>query len=203
MQCHACTRITGVTTVGATRVWFHDQKYGTTLYRSQWLATRNRVHHRWWRHLGSSLEFPAPLDGTSPPTQICNCFGFVAAAGIEVGIPPRSDSWGRPWRVFTGWEWKSVWSTEVNIKARQLTFSFQYQALRETWPAMGFRVLSALPFLLPSVLSGGIFGSIDDLPTDVNFDFLIVGGQLIASCPKTLALYWCISRWYCWPSTCA
>ncbi|XP_006458797.1 hypothetical protein AGABI2DRAFT_177008 [Agaricus bisporus var. bisporus H97] len=41
---------------------------------------------------------------------------------------------------------------------------------------MVLTLVSTLLLVLPSVLSGGIFESIDDLPSDVTYDFLIVGG---------------------------
>jgi hypothetical protein len=51
---------------------------------------------------------------------------------------------------------------------------------------MSFKQLSALLLLLPSVLGGGIYESIDNLPTDVKFDFLIVGGQFVSSFLKDI-----------------
>lgn len=49
---------------------------------------------------------------------------------------------------------------------------------------MVLTLVSTLLLVLPSVLSGGIFESIDDLPSDVTYDFLIVGGQFHSSQKK-------------------
>lgn len=53
---------------------------------------------------------------------------------------------------------------------------------------MVLTLVSTLLLVLPSVLSGGIFESIDDLPSDVTYDFLIVGGQFHSSQKKNFEL---------------